>query len=136
MTQRKHLVIDLSVTVFILSHMANKQDALNATFHALSDPTRRAVIQQLGHGQATVSELAEPFEITLPTFLKHIAVLEASGLVTSRKAGRIRTCSLNRRRLAIVQSWVEVQHQIWDGQPERLAKFVETRSRKSRKNEP
>lgn len=115
--------------------MANKQDVLDLTFHALSDPTRRAVVQQLGRGEATVSELAAPFKITLPTFMKHIGVLESSGLVTSHKIGRVRWCSLNRRQLATVQGWIEVQHRIWAGQPERLASFVETQTRKGKNSD-
>lgn len=113
--------------------MANKIDALDATFHALSDPTRRAVVQHLGRGEATVSELAAPFQITLPTFMKHIGVLESSGLVTSRKVGRVRTCSLNQEQLVQVEIWIEVQRRIWANQPERLASFVETTTKKGKR---
>ena len=79
--------------------MDNNAIALDAIFHALADPTRRAVIQRLGEGPATVSELAEPFDMALPSFMKHVRVLEGTGLVRSRKLGRIRTCVLDRENL-------------------------------------
>jgi len=106
--------------------MAKYTEALNSTFHALADPTRRAVINKLGHGEATISQLAEPFRITLPTFMKHIRVLEASGLVTSKKIGRVRTCKLNAKKLAAAHNWFEVQHSVWEGQAERVANYVES----------
>jgi DNA-binding transcriptional ArsR family regulator len=74
--------------------MANNHPALDRTFTALADPTRRAIVARLCRGEAPVSELAAPFDIGLPTLLKHIRVLEEGGLVKSRKAGRVRTCTL------------------------------------------
>jgi DNA-binding transcriptional ArsR family regulator len=85
--------------------MGNNHAALDSVFHALADPTRRAVIQRLGQGSATVSELAEPFDMALPSFVKHIAVLEASGLIGSKKIGRVRTCTLKPRKLAAAERW-------------------------------
>lgn len=105
--------------------MANKQEVLDTAFHALADPTRRAVIQRLGCSDATVSELAEPFDITLPTFMKHIGVLEASGLVESKKTGRVRTCKLNKQKLAAVQDWFDIQRHLWEGQADRIAHYAE-----------
>jgi DNA-binding transcriptional ArsR family regulator len=94
--------------------MDNNHAALDSVFHALADPTRRAVIQRLGQGSATVSELAEPFEMALPSFVKHIAVLEASGLIGSKKIGRVRTCTLKPRKLAAAERWFGEQRARWE----------------------
>src|ERR1700760_1628753 len=93
--------------------MANQSLALDSVFHALADPTRRAVVQRLGQGTATVSELAAPFDMALPSFVKHIAVLEKSRLITSRKLGRVRTCSLRRENLATAESWFDDLRAQW-----------------------
>ncbi|HEY8880905.1 MAG TPA: metalloregulator ArsR/SmtB family transcription factor [Roseateles sp.] len=94
--------------------MANNNLALDVVFHALSDPTRRAVLERLGLGPATVSELAEPFPMALPSFMKHVGVLEDSGLIRSRKVGRIRTCTLERRKLAAAERWFAEQRAMWE----------------------
>ncbi len=85
--------------------MANQHMALDSVFHALADPTRRAVVQRLSKGAATVSELAAPFDMALPSFVKHIAVLEKSRLIVSRKSGRVRTCSLEHKNFAAAEHW-------------------------------
>lgn len=95
--------------------MANSPLELDAAFHALADPTRRAVIQRLGVGPATVTELAAPFDMALPSFLKHIGVLERSRLIASRKVGRVRTCRLERENLLAVERWIDEQRSIWEG---------------------
>ena len=100
--------------------MENHPVPLDSLFHALSDPTRRAVVQRLGQGPATVSDLAEPFEMGLPSFMKHIGVLEASGLIASQKSGRVRTCTLNPDRLAAAERWFEQQRKAWDSRYDRL----------------
>ncbi len=105
--------------------MENYQSALDTAFHALSDPTRRAVIARLIEGPASVKELAEPFDMGLPSFLKHVKVLEASGLIGSEKVGRIRTCRLIPKRLAAAEDWLSEQRSIWEGRTDRLAAFVE-----------
>ena len=94
--------------------MDNNQAALSPIFHALADPTRRAVIQQLGQGPATVSELARSFDMALPSFMKHIGVLEASGLIDSIKIGRVRTCTLRPERLATAEKWFGEQRALWE----------------------
>ena len=86
---------------------------LDAVFHALADPTRRAVLARLGRGSATISELAEPFTMALPSFMKHISVLERSNLIVSRKVGRVRTCALDRERLVAAERWFGEQHLLW-----------------------
>jgi DNA-binding transcriptional ArsR family regulator len=93
--------------------MANYSPALDAAFQALADPTRRAVVERLGMGPATVSELAEPFDMALPSFLKHIRALESSRLIASRKEGRVRTCTLQRENLLAVERWFDEQRALW-----------------------
>lgn len=93
--------------------MDNRLGGLDAAFQALSDPTRRAVLGQLGHGTATISQLAAPFHMALPSFMKHIGVLERSGLIVSRKHGRVRTCALDRDNLIAAERWFGEQHLLW-----------------------
>jgi DNA-binding transcriptional ArsR family regulator len=97
---------------------------LDHTFRALADPTRRAVVQALGRGPASVSELARPFEMALPSFLQHLKVLEESGLVTTAKSGRVRTCSLRREPLAAAETWLEAQRSLWTQRLDQLDAFV------------
>src|ERR1700754_3649939 len=97
----------------IVSLMANNAMALDGVFHALADPTRRAVIQRLGKGAATVSELAAPFDMALPSFVKHISVLEKSRLITSRKKGRVRTCTLAPKNLVAAERWLDELRGQW-----------------------
>lgn len=108
--------------------MVNQQIALDTVFHALADPTRRAVIGRLLKGAAPVTRLAEPFEMGLPAFLKHLTVLEGSGLIRSEKAGRVRTCHINAERLAAAEGWLAEQRAVWQGRTDRLAAFVEAQS--------
>lgn len=100
--------------------MENSSASLDTAFHALADPTRRAVVQKLGHGSATVSDLAKPFQMALPSFMKHITILEASGLIASRKIGRVRTCTLAPQRLAAVEAWFGEQRAIWESRYQNL----------------
>ncbi|MEO6215174.1 MAG: metalloregulator ArsR/SmtB family transcription factor [Sphingomonas sp.] len=93
--------------------MANQTMVLDSVFHALADPTRRAVIQRLGRGSATVSELAQPFDMALPSFVKHISVLERSRLIRSCKRGRVRTCSLERDNFAVAERWLDELRAQW-----------------------
>ncbi len=104
--------------------MSAAQPALDETFRALADPTRRAVVQALGRGPASVSELARPFEMALPSFLQHLKVLEESGLVTTTKTGRIRTCTLRKEPLAAAETWLEAQRSLWTQRLDQLDAFV------------
>lgn len=99
---------------------------LDDTFRALADPTRRAVVQALGRGPASVSELARPFEMALPSFLQHLKVLEESGLVTTAKSGRVRTCFLRPEPLAAAETWLEAQRSLWTQRLDQLDAFVLT----------
>ena len=101
--------------------MANHLDAF---FAALSDPTRRAVIERLVQGPATVSELARPHDIALPSFMKHLKVLETSGLVRSEKRGRVRTVHIEAAPLRQAEGRLEVQRRAWEGRLDRLDALV------------
>ena len=93
-------------------------------FVALSDPTRRRMIQRLGRGPASVGDLARPFPMTLPSFMKHVRMLESSGLIQTRKTGRVRHCTLNRDRLALVDGWLADQRRLWEERTDRLEQLV------------
>ena len=108
----------------LVSHMDHNHPVLNGLFQALSDPTRRAVLTRLGSGSATVSELARPFQMALPSFLKHIRQLEHAGWIFTRKEGRTRVCRLSPAAMAATQSWLDRQRAIWEGRAERLDRFV------------
>lgn len=99
--------------------MAN-HESVSEVFLALADPTRREVIRILGAGPASVGELARSFSITLPSFMKHVRTLEGSGLVRTAKRGRVRTCTLDRSRLAVVEDWLDIQREIWEARTDRL----------------
>lgn len=104
-----------------------KYGALDDVFAALADPTRRAVIHHLSTGPASVGELAAPFAITLPSFMKHVRTLESSGLIRTRKSGRVRMCTLNRDRLSVVEDWLTAQRLLWEQRTDRLEQFVTDR---------
>lgn len=104
--------------------MSAAPPTLDDTFRALADPTRRAVVQALGRGPASVSDLARPFEMALPSFLQHLKVLEESGLVTTSKSGRVRTCTLRPEPLAAAEAWLEAQRSLWTQRLDQLDAFV------------
>ena len=104
--------------------MAKYADALDDVFVALADPTRREVIRRLGSGPASVGELAHPFPITLPSFMKHLRTLESSGLIRTAKSGRVRTCTLNHERLALLDGWLNEQRRLWEARTDRLDRLV------------
>ena len=106
--------------------MENYHSVLDAAFHALADPTRRAIVSRLVKGPAAVTELAAPFGMGLPSFMKHLGVLEKDGLITSEKVGRVRTCRVNAERLAAAESWLSEQRALWQARTDRLADYVET----------
>jgi DNA-binding transcriptional ArsR family regulator len=99
-------------------------DALDATFGALSDPTRRAILARLALGEATVSELAEPFAMSLPAVLKHLGTLEQAGLVAAQKDGRVRRCRLETTPLEGVLSWVERYKPFWEERFDALDSYL------------
>ena len=94
-------------------------------FQTLADPTRRAMVERLSFGPASVSELAKPLDMSLPAVMQHLSVLEGSGLVRSQKVGRVRTCRLGPRRLQEEAAWIESYRQLWASRFDELDKIVE-----------
>jgi len=105
---------------------------LDTSFAALSDATRRGVLEQLGRSDASITDLAEKFHMTLTGIKKHVGVLEAAGLVTTEKVGRVRTCKLGRRRLEEETAWLERYRQLWESRFDELDKVVEQLKRKEK----
>ena len=95
-------------------------DDLSTTFAALADPTRRAILQRLGDGEATVSELAEPFSMTVQAISKHLKVLERAGLISRSRQAQARPCHLETARLEVAQDWIAEQRVIWSDRLDRL----------------
>ena len=108
---------------------------LDASFAALSDATRRGVLEQLGRADASITELAEKFQMTLTGMRKHVGVLEQAGLVTTKKIGRVRTCQLGPRRLEEETEWLARYRQRWDERFDALDEVVEELTRKERSDE-
>jgi DNA-binding transcriptional ArsR family regulator len=103
---------------------------LDASFAALSDPTRRGVLEQLGRSDASITELADRFHMTLTGMKKHVGVLEHAGFVTTEKVGRVRTCRLGQRRLEEEAAWIESYRQLWATRFDALDDVVEALKRK------
>jgi len=108
---------------------------LDTSFAALSDATRRGVLEQLGRTDASITDLAEKFHMTLTGMKKHVDVLEQAGLVTTKKVGRVRTCQLGPRRLEDETAWLERYRRRWDERFNELEKVVEELKRKEKSNE-
>jgi DNA-binding transcriptional ArsR family regulator len=104
--------------------MGQYSEQLDGAFQALADPTRRAVLARLGKGPASISDLAKPFDMALPSFMKHIHLLEGNGLIRTRKEGRVRTCALEKKPFAVVEAWLSAQRAVWEGRTDRLEQFV------------
>ena len=110
----------------ILNHMVQYMPArLDSSFAALSDTTRRGVLERLGHSDASITDLAAAFHMTLTGMKKHIGVLEQSGLVITEKIGRVRTCRLGKRRLEEETAWIERYRALWNSRFDELDKLVE-----------
>jgi DNA-binding transcriptional ArsR family regulator len=105
---------------------------LDGSFAALSDATRRGVLEQLGHADASITDLAEKFRMTLTGMKKHVGVLEQAGLVTTEKVGRVRTCRLGPRRLEDEMTWIERYRKLWDARFDELDQVVEELKRKEK----
>ncbi|NUO64715.1 MAG: helix-turn-helix transcriptional regulator [Gemmatimonadaceae bacterium] len=98
--------------------------ATDEVFHALSNATRRQVLERLSAGPATVSELAEPFDMQLPSFVQHLSVLERSRLVRSKKHGRVRTYEIAPERFKVVDDWLAAQRRLWEARMDRFDRYV------------
>lgn len=116
----------------ILILMDNSSSELDAIFFAFADSTRRAVLQRLGDGPASVSDLAAPFDMALPPFMKHIRTLETAGLITTEKVGRVRTCELNPEKYAAVEDWLSDQRRQWASRYRKLDQLLELLKDKDR----
>jgi DNA-binding transcriptional ArsR family regulator len=114
--------------------MPNQHAELDRVFHALSDPTRRAIVRRLSRGPASVSELARPFSMAMPSLLQHLAVLEASRLIRSEKVGRVRTCEMQPAALGVAADWIEEQRAIWAGRLDRMEAYVRSLQGKEKKH--
>jgi DNA-binding transcriptional ArsR family regulator len=104
--------------------MLNRSAQLDLMFSALADPTRRAILARLARGLATVTELAKPLKMSLPAIAPHLRLLEASGLVVSRKHGRVRTCRIEPKRLDAAQAWLAQQRAEWEARLDRMDTFL------------
>ena len=113
----------------MVQYMTNR---LDASFAALSDATRRGVLEQLGQADASITDLAQAFQMTLTGMRKHVGVLEQAELVTTQKVGRVRTCRLGPRRLEVETAWIEEYRNQWDARFDGLDRLVEELNRKER----
>jgi len=105
--------------------MLNYSDgSLDAAFQALADPGRRAMVERLCRGPASVSDLAKPFAMSLPAVMQHLSVLEASGLIRTEKVGRVRTCRVETRALRTVEKWVSDRRTLWERRFDRLGAYL------------
>ncbi len=116
----------------MVRHMPNQSMQLNRVFQALADPTRRAVLERLSSGPAAMGELAQPFDMALPSFSQHLDVLEDCGLVRSSKTGRVRTYRLSPRPLKVAEHWMAVQRAIWGRRLDQLDDFLKDFKEKKR----
>jgi DNA-binding transcriptional ArsR family regulator len=114
--------------------MLNYQPPLDQVFQALADPTRRGMIARLSRGPASVSELAEPFDMSLPAVVQHLQVLEASGLVKSEKVGRVRTCRIEPKALMSAEDWLQSQRASWEARLDRLGQYLKELQAKEKKH--
>src|SRR3982751_1693969 len=111
----------------VMGHSA----AADAVFHALANPTRRRVLERLSAGPATVSELAAPFDMQLPSFVQHLSVLEESRLVKSKKRGRVRTYEIAPERFKVVEDWLTARRRLWESRLDRFDQYVKRLKKES-----
>ncbi len=109
-------------------------DTLSATFAALADPTRRAILARLASGEASVTELADPFEMSMPAISKHLKVLERAGLIVRKREAQWRPCRLDPSRLKDVSEWVEYYRQFWEQSFDRLDDYLHELKKKEKKH--
>jgi DNA-binding transcriptional ArsR family regulator len=129
---RSDPVLSIGTAVCILNHMVQYTTTLDRTFSALSDPTRRAILERLGRGPATIGELAEPFGMSLTGLKKHVRVLEEAHLVSTEKVGRARECRLDLGNLDDAGRWIEGQRGRWERRLDKLEGFIERKRRGGR----
>lgn len=105
--------------------MLSQRAHVDRVFHALGDPTRRAIVEQLSSGPVSVSKLAEPLAITLAAVVQHLQVLEKSGLVRTAKTGRVRTCRIEAKGFSVVERWIADRRSLWERRLDRLGKLLD-----------
>ena len=115
--------------------MENNDDKLDKTFAALANATRRAILARLAEGEATVNELAEPFDMSLPAISKHIKVLERAGLITRGKTAQYRPCTINSAPLKVISNWTEQYRHIWEVRFDRMDEYINQLNDKEKNNE-
>jgi DNA-binding transcriptional ArsR family regulator len=113
--------------------MLNYHAPLDLVFQALADPARRAMVERLSRSPASVSELARPFDMSLPAVMQHLDVLEASGLVRSEKVGRVRTCRVDDANLKLAGDWISKRRAVWEQRFDRLADYLAEEKPKSKR---
>ena len=106
--------------------MLNQSGDLDGLFHALADPARRAIVERLSRGPASVSELAGPLPMSLPSVMQHIGVLEAEGLVRSQKVGRVRICAFEPQTLTVAELWISARRTEWEHRLDRLGEYLKS----------
>ncbi len=122
----RHSELTGSMSLHMVSHMP-KYASLDRTFGALADPTRRGILQLVSTGPASISELARPFGIALPTVLEHVRILEETRLLTTEKVGRVRECTLGPERLDEARQWIET-FRMWERRLDGLDRYISTRT--------
>jgi DNA-binding transcriptional ArsR family regulator len=105
--------------------MLNNSKSLDRIFYALSDQSRRSIIEQLSKKEASVSELAKPLKMSMPAVVQHIQILEESGLIRTQKSGRVRTCRIEPRSLEVIEGWLTQRRRFWERNLDRLGEFLE-----------
>ena len=115
--------------------MLNYEAPLDRAFQALADPTRRAMVERLAQGPATVSDLKRPLVMSLPAVMQHLAVLETSGLVVSQKSGRVRTCRINPGALADAERWIAERRLEWERRLDRLGEYLKSTNSEGKNDE-
>ncbi len=116
--------------------MPNHYPALDQMFQALADPTRRAMVERLARGPASVSDLARPLAMSLPAVMQHLAMLEGSGLVRSQKIGRVRTCRIEPQALSLAEQWINARRTEWERRLDRLGDYLAEQTSKGGNDVP
>jgi len=119
------MLLTMSRLSAIVAGMSDRSSVLDRAFQALSDPSRRQMIDRLARGPASVTELAQPLHMTLAAVVQHVQVLEASGLIKSRKTGRVRECSVNERALRSAEQWLTDRRTLWERRLDRLGAVLD-----------
>lgn len=124
------LWLDYSGVAFILKSMPKYQSPpVDRVFYALGDPTRRALVERLSEGPASVSQLAEPLDISLAAVVQHVAVLEKSGVIRTEKIGRVRTCTIVPGGLSVIEQWIADRRSLWERRFDRLGTIFDERAK-------